>query len=152
MIFKKKKVVPRTKISRKIIPETEPSSSIRRRKLVKGETHGFASKKGLRGGEGSLTCRDDYKFKLKLIIVFVLIRTAACGFVHLRLEALPPPLRVATKPPSPRKPTAPPPPFATTPVNFAPGISTLINRYLSARFFQEHLFLPVPKHFPPAER
>lgn len=113
-------------------------------KLVKGETHGLASKKGLRRrkGEGrhSVTCRDDYKFKLKLIIVFVLIRTAACGFVHLRLEVSPlspHPSFVATEPP-PRKPTASPSllSFATTPVNFARGISTLINRYLSARFLR----------------
>lgn len=50
------------------------------------------------------------------------------------------PLFVATEP-LPRKPTALSPTplsvsFATTPVNFARGISTLINRYLSARFLR----------------
>lgn len=46
---KKKSFQGRKKISRKIFPETEPSS-IRRRKLVKGETHGVHVEEGVEGG------------------------------------------------------------------------------------------------------
>lgn len=129
----KKKISPP-----KIFSETEPivANSLREKLAGSRRRRGW----GGGGGRHSVTCRDDYKFKLKLIIVFVLIRTAACGSVHLRLEVLPAPFLFVATEPAPRKPTTLPPllalSFATTPVNFARGISTLINRYLSARFLR----------------